>query len=132
MQKSKDLLNDLFNRAKNHGIINEELVKYLESIFPEKIPDILEILKRNITKYVYKPSNRIVWTVIGENDEYFIYPKIYCSCIDFYKNVIIKRKRQFCKHLIAQTIGEALDIFNTTEFNDNKFRESLKEVNLEI
>jgi predicted nucleic acid-binding Zn finger protein len=129
---SKDLLNDLFNRAKEYGIINEELAKYLESIFPERTPDVLKIIKRGITKHIYKPSDRIVWIVIGENDEYFIYPKTFCSCTDFYKNVIIKRKRQFCKHLIAQIISEALGGFKVVEIEDKNFRESLKEVNLEI
>ena len=132
MQMSKDLLNDLFIRVKEHGIINEELVKHIETIYPEKIPDILEIVKRDITKYIYKPSNRVIWTVIGENDEYFIYPKIYCSCIDFYKRVIIEKKRQFCKHIIAQIIGEALNKYKIVENDDKDFKESLREVNLEI
>lgn len=130
MQMSKDLLFNVYKRVKECGIINEDLIKYLESIFPNKTNNALEVIKRGIKKNVYKPSNRTVWTAMGENDEYLIYPKLYCSCHDFYKNVVIKKKRIFCKHLLAQTICEALNNYQECEIKDTKFSNFVQELKL--
>jgi len=132
MQRSKEFLVKVYNKAKERGKLNKEVIEYLESKFPGKTDKIIEIVNREITKYCYNPSKRIIWTVIGENDEYLIYPKRYCSCQDFYKRVVIKRKKEYCKHIIAQIIGEAIGKFKIVEWEDDKFRESLKEVNLKI
>ena len=130
MQKSKELLIDIYKHMKESGTINEALIKYLESIFPNKTQDALDVIKRGIKKNIYKPSNRIVWTAMGENDEYLIYPKLFCSCRDFYKNVVIKRKRIFCKHLLAQTICDALNDYQERETTDIEFKSFLKELKL--
>ena len=130
MQSSKDFLSEIYLKTKEKGDIDVEFVNYLESIYPDKSSEILQTLKRGITKYVFKPSNRIIWTAIGENDEYLIYPKIYCSCIDFYNRVVIKRKKVACKHLIAQTISDALNAFKEQELDDKNFTEFIKDLEL--
>ncbi len=130
MQSSKDFLSEIYLKTKEKGDIDDEFVNYLESIYPDKSSEILQTLKRGITKYVFKPSNRIIWTAIGENDEYLIYPKIYCSCIDFYNRVVIKRKKVVCKHLIAQAISDALNEFKEQELDDKSFTEFIKELEL--
>lgn len=130
MQSSKDLLSEIYLKIKEKGDINDEFVNYLESIYPDKSSEILLALKRGITKYIFKPSNRIIWTAIGENDEYLIYPKIYCSCIDFYKRVVIKKEKVVCKHLIAQTISDALNNFKEKELDDRNFATFIKELEL--
>ena len=127
---SKDLLLNVYKRVKESGIINEDLIKYLETIFPNKSQDALEVIKRGIKRNIYKPSNRTLWTAMGENDEYLIYPKLYCSCQDFYKNVVVKRKRIFCKHLLAQTICEALNNYYENEIKDIEFKKFIQELKL--
>lgn len=130
MQSSKDLLSEIYLKLKEKGDIDDEFVNYLESIYPDKSSEILQSLKRGITKYIFKPSNRIIWTAIGENDEYLIYPKIYCSCIDFYNRVVIKRKKVVCKHLIAQTISDALNNFKEKKLDDRNYNTFIKELEL--
>jgi predicted nucleic acid-binding Zn finger protein len=131
MQPSKDLLSEIYSKIKSKELIDEDFINYLESIFPDKSPNILEVIKRGITKYTFKPSNRIVWTAMGENNEYLIYPKIYCGCIDFYKNVIINRIRDFCKHIIAQIICEALNNYKEKKLEDNNFGDFINDLKLE-
>ncbi|GAH27786.1 unnamed protein product, partial [marine sediment metagenome] len=58
---------------------------------PNKADKVLDVIKKGITKYTYKPSNRVVWLALGENREYLIYPKLYCSCLNFYKEVVINQ-----------------------------------------
>lgn len=130
MPPSKRLLIEFFDKVKEKKIIDNELVQKLEELYPDKSPMILEVIKRGVVKNVYKPSNRVVWTVIGENDEYIVYPKLFCSCNDFYNNVVIKRKRNFCKHLLAQLICEALNSYKFVELKDIEFQRRFKALKL--
>jgi predicted nucleic acid-binding Zn finger protein len=129
---SKDLLFQVFSEAKKKQIIDEEFISFLEKIFPDKSTNVLDVLKRGIIKYTYKPSNRIVWVAKGENQEHLIYPKLFCSCQDFYKNVVVKKKRDFCKHILAQIISEALNKFEAISLEDDKFKEIVKDLKLKI
>ncbi len=131
MQSSKDLLSEIYSKIKNKGLIDEDFVNFIESIFPDKSPNILKVIKRGITKYIFKPSDKIVWTAMGQNNEYLIYPKVYCGCIDFYKNVVIKRIRGFCKHIIAQVICEALNNYQVNIIEDDKFADFMEHLKLE-
>ena len=131
MQSSKDLLSEIYSKIKDKGLIDEDFVTFIESIFPDKSPNILKVIKRGITKYTFKPSGKIVWTAMGQNNEYLIYPKVYCGCIDFYKNVVIKRVRGFCKHIIAQVICEALDNYQISIIEDDKFANFMEHLKLE-
>ncbi len=131
MQSSKDLLSEIYSKIKNKGLIDEDFVNFIESIFPDKSPNILKVIKRGITKYTFKPSGKIVWTAMGQNNEYLIYPKVYCGCIDFYKNVVIKRIRGFCKHIIAQVICEALNNYQVSIVKDDKYASFMDDLKLE-
>jgi len=129
---SKDLLLKIYQKAKEKQIIDEELLTFLESVFPDKSATVIEVIKRGITKYVYTPSNRIVWTAKGENQEHMIYPQLYCSCQDFYKNIVIKRKRDFCKHIVAQIISEALKSYKQEKLKDKHFNNLIRDFKLKI
>ncbi len=129
---SKDLLLKIYQKAKEKQIIDEEFLTFLESVFPDKSATVIEVIKRGITKYVYTPSNRIVWTAKGENQEHMIYPQLYCSCQDFYKNIVIKRKRDFCKHILAQIISEALKSYKQEKVKDQHFNNLIRDFKLKI
>ena len=129
---SKDLLFDIYLKAKNKSAIDDELISLIDSIFPGKVEKVLEVIKKGITKYYYKPSNRVVWVALGKNCEHMIYPRLYCSCQDFYKNVVIVRKRNFCKHLVAQAICEGLNDFNELELENEDFDTLVEDLNLKF
>lgn len=131
-QMSKEILFQVYEKAKEKQSIDKEFITFLEEIFPDKSIDVIASMKRGIIKYIYKPSNRIIWAAKGENQEHLIYPKLYCSCQDFYKNVVIKNKRRFCKHILAQIISEALNNFVVVSLEDNKFKEFVSDLRLKI
>ena len=120
---SKDLLLKIFQKVEEKGVIDDEFIKYLDNLFSDKSINIFDVIQRGFIKYTYKPSNKIVWGVKAKNlkEEYLIFPKLYCSCWDFYKRVVMERKRAFCKHLLAQTICEALESFEEIELKDNDY-----------
>jgi predicted nucleic acid-binding Zn finger protein len=128
MQTTKEFLISFHNKIKDKTIIDKELIEHLDSIYPNKSSIILDVLKSGITKYIYKPSNRVIWTVLGEEDEHVILPYIFCSCRDFYKNVVINQKRNFCKHLIAQIISIVMQGYEEIELEDDEFEELLKDL----
>ena len=129
---AKDLLLKIFEKVRQKQVIDDDFISFLELIFPDKSSDVMETLKKGITKYIYKPSNRVVWTAMGRNQEHLIHPKLFCSCQDYYKNVVVNRKREFCKHIIAQIISEALHNFKETVLDDNKFKELVSDLKLKI
>lgn len=129
MQESKDFLNNIIEKIKEKKEIDDEFIEYIDNVFSNKSVDVLETIKRGITKYIYKPSERVIWVSIGTDSDHLIYPKLFCSCHDFYQNVIILKKRLICKHLLAQLICESLDNFNEVELEDSEFKERIRELN---
>ncbi|MFW9896124.1 MAG: hypothetical protein ACFFD7_10005 [Candidatus Thorarchaeota archaeon] len=129
---TKGKLLRIFEKAKEKLKIDKDFINFLDRVFPDKSSDVMETLKRGITKYTYKPSNRIVWSAMGANQEHLIYPSLFCSCQDFYKNVVVNRNRDLCKHLVAQVISEALNDFKETTLPDEKFKEFVSELKLKI
>ena len=136
---SKDLLFDVYSIAKKKGVIDDELINFIDTIFPNKADKVLDVIKKGITKYTFKPSNRVIWLALGsikkkvkiyskddidtKNREYLIYPKIYCSCLNFYKEVVINQSIGYCKHLITQVICEALNKYKKVELKDKEFED---------
>ena len=128
---SKDLLSSIFQKVKDKGVIDDEFIKYLDGLFSGKSASILEVVQRGFIKYTYNPSKKVVWCVPAKKrpeEEYFIYPKIYCSCRDFYKAIVLERTRSFCKHLLAQVICEALQSFKNVELEDSLFKKRITEL----
>ena len=117
---SKDLLFKLISILNDKSKIDDEIINYLNSIFSENAERVLETIKRGITKYHIE--DRVIWTAMGENSEHIIYPKIYCSCPDFYLNVVIERKRDYCKHILAQIICDILNNYNEKDLSYNEFK----------
>jgi predicted nucleic acid-binding Zn finger protein len=58
---------------------------------------------------------------VGREKEYFMIPRFYCQCDDFYIRVVIKKETDLCYHLLAQSIAETLGKFETFEVSDNDF-----------
>jgi len=79
----------------------------------------VELVKEGkVKKYVFQPSGRIVWIVVGRKREYEIIPLAnFCSCDDFYFNVI-NNKTPLCYHLIAQKIAEKQKRFDKIDTSD--------------
>ena len=80
-----------------------------------------------IVKVVFTPSNRQIWMKLGTDKDYIIYPRMYCSCMDFFLQGIIKKRTYYCKHLIAQGIVEELTKTNPNEIEIREKDENFKE-----
>ncbi len=114
-----DVLNAICREAKAAGKLSGKNLTELYELFGQRFTKALEALKENrVKKYVFKPSSRTVWIVIGRERDYLIMPEAeFCTCDDFYFRVLDK-KIHLCYHLIAQKIARNLGWFETIEEND--------------
>lgn len=116
-----DLHNLLSEIGRERGI-PEESKEILRKTYGAKFRKAEEaVSSMAVKKYIFKPSGRIVWIVVGREKEYFLIPEFYCQCDDFYINVVIRRKVNLCYHILAQAIAEQLGRFEKFEAPDSDF-----------
>ena len=84
----------------------------------EKIQTSLE--ENRIKLHLFEPSQRKVWTIVGQGEEHWIYPEMdYCSCPGFYFGQLNDKKE--CYHLKAIRIAQKENKFETITFSDEEF-----------
>ena len=80
--------------------------------------------QRRVKRYVFEPSGRIVWIVVGKESEYQVLPLSgYCDCNDFYFRVV-DGEAGLCYHLTAQRLADALDEYDEVR-EDDEFHDRL-------
>ena len=123
-----DQLNSICREAKKEGKLSGKNLTRLYDLFGQRFTKALNTLKENrVKKYVFKPSGRIVWIVIGRERDYLLMPEAeFCMCDDFYFRVL-DRKIHMCYHLIAQKIARNLSWFETLEETDELYNSLMSE-----
>lgn len=123
-----DTLNAVCRQAKREGKLGGKNLTELYDLFGQRFTKALEALKENrVKKYVFKPSNRIVWIVIGRERDYLIMPQAeFCTCDDFYFRVLDKQVH-LCYHLIAQKIANNLGWYEVITESDELYEALMSE-----
>ena len=123
-----DTLNAICREAKAEGKLSGKSLTELYELFSQRFTKALNALKENrVKKYVFKPSGKTVWIVIGRERDYLIMPEAeFCMCDDFYFRVL-DRKIHLCYHLIAQKIARNLGWYETLEENDKLYESLMNE-----
>jgi predicted nucleic acid-binding Zn finger protein len=123
-----DKLNAICSQAKAAGKLSGNNLTELYELFGQRFTKALDALKeKRVKKYIFKPSGRIVWIVIGKERDYLIMPEAeFCTCDDFYFRVLDK-KVHMCYHLLAQKIAQNLSWFDTIETEDESYDMLMKE-----
>jgi predicted nucleic acid-binding Zn finger protein len=114
-----DLLHVACKEAKAEGKLTGKNLTKLYEIFGQRFTKAFEALTENrVKKYIFKPSNRTVWIVVGKERDYLIMPEAeFCMCDDFYFRVL-DREVHLCYHLIAQKIANVLEWYDAIEERD--------------
>jgi predicted nucleic acid-binding Zn finger protein len=123
-----DALNAICREAKAEGKLSGKSLTELYELFGQRFTKALNALKENrVKKYVFKPSGRTTWIVIGRERDYLIMPEAeFCMCDDFYFRVL-DREIHLCYHLIAQKIARNLGWYETLEENDEHYESLMNE-----
>ena len=130
LEKSSEveLLEQVCKEAKEKGKLNGNQLNQLYETFGMRFTKAWEALKEGrIKKYVFKPSNRIVWIVVGKERDYLVIASAdFCMCDDFYFRVL-DQQIHLCYHLIAQKIAEALNWYDKIEEHDELYASLMDE-----
>ena len=123
------MLDAICQKAKTEGRLPGSDLLKLYTIFDQRLIRALEVVHtEKVTVHTFEPSGRKVWTVEGEKGEYLVFPKAkFCSCQDFYFQVVKKMKVHLCYHLIAQKMASVLNQFIKKEHPDDEYDEFLKQ-----
>ena len=108
--------------------IGDAALRKLAAAFGQRFEKALEAVKdRRVKKYVFKPSSRIVWIVVGRGRDYLIMPAAdFCTCDDFYFRAM-DRQIHLCYHLIAQKIAETTDSYELYDEEDELYDALMRE-----
>lgn len=79
------------------------------------------VVQHNVYKYVFRPSGRVLWIVVGRQKDYLIYPDMYCSCSDFYLNSVVRKKVDACYHILARILAEFLGFYDVLYASDDEY-----------
>jgi len=120
--KEIKVLEQVCEEAKNNGKVTGNHLTQLSEALGSRFTKAWDAIKEErVKKYVFSPSGRIVWIVVGREREYQIMPAAaFCSCDDFYFRVM-DREANICYHLIAQKIAEALERYDKVEEEDRLY-----------
>jgi len=123
-----EILKTICKAAKKDGKLTGKNLTRLYKAFGQRFTKALEALKENrVKKYVFKPSCRGVWIVVGKKRDYLLMPEAdFCSCDDFYFRVL-DREVHLCYHLIAQKIANILKWYDAIEERDELYDSLMNE-----
>jgi len=123
-----ETLDDICRKAGSNQEISDEDLLELQQVFGQRSAKALEVLRENrVKKYIFKPSNRVVWVVVGKGRDYLLMTKAeFCTCDDFYFRVL-DRQIHMCYHLVAQRLAEASGSYETVEADDELYDSLMNE-----
>ena len=128
MKKASEahLLDNICSEVKLEGQVSETQKASLSEVFGQRVKKALEVLDEGrVKRYVFQPSGRVVWIVVGKQRDYLVMPAIdYCSCYDFFFQF---DQGHVCYHIIAQKLAEATGRFDSFEDDDQFYSVLIKE-----
>jgi predicted nucleic acid-binding Zn finger protein len=112
----------ILDEIQKEGTISEGMQKLLQEEYGLKYSNAEGLVSsKAVKKYIFSPSGKTLWIVVGREKEYFVMPGFYCQCDDFYINVVIRKRSKLCYHLFAQALAEHLGNFEVYEIPDSDF-----------
>jgi len=117
-----ETLRRVCSEAKAAGKLSGENLNQLYELFGQRFTKALDaVTEGRVKKYMFKPSGRVVWIVVGRERDYLIMPEAeFCTCDDFYFRVLDK-KVHMCYHLLTQKLAQNLGWFQTYEERDESY-----------
>lgn len=127
-ETESDVLRSFCEEAKQKGEVTAEHLTRLTAVFGSRFTKALKAVKDSrVKRYVFEPSGRVVWIVVGRRRDYLVMPAApFCSCDDFYYKVM-EKKAYLCYHLIAQKLAERLAQYDGIDECDGFYDVLMKE-----
>jgi predicted nucleic acid-binding Zn finger protein len=125
---SEEKLDPALKSILRDKVISGKALEELAAKYEERFWRALKIVaEHRVKQYVFEPSRRTMWIVVGKEKDYLVLSDFYCSCKDFYLNAVIRQKNQLCYHLLAKIIGKSLNLYERFNVPDSQFPELMSE-----
>lgn len=127
--KKKDLI-QRFNKQRVARVAQVEDIKMTINLDRIKVLDedtylkaLRAVKRKRVVKFKFIPSELVLWGVYSERRErvYIVIPDLYCSCTGFLMNVIMKRRKEYCYHMVAQKIAEKTGVYGEEILSDEEY-----------
>ena len=116
------------NIKKNKAITGNSLELLVKEYGERFWRAIKAVSERAVNKYTFEPSGQIVWIVVGKTRDYLIsLEDRYCTCDDFYVNVVLTKNFDICYHILAKMIAVSLNLYNTYSVDDECYPNMMEE-----
>ncbi len=90
------------------------------------------VLSGSVKKHVFSPSGRVVFTVVGRDNEEFIDPeRPFCSCNNFFFKVL-SGEAELCYHLLSYKIALESKNLDTVNFSDDEYAPLLVAISRDV
>ena len=118
----------ILNKIKREGYISQSNLQALRALYGTRFINAFNAVKENaVKKYTFLPSGIEVWIVVGKKKDYLILGDYYCSCVDFLMNVVLKKKKSMCYHLLAKLLAENLNRYEEFKLPDTYYKKFISE-----
>jgi predicted nucleic acid-binding Zn finger protein len=89
----------------------------------------LEAIRESRVKlYIFKPSGRRMWIVVGKHGRYLVLPDAeYCTCNDFFFRVMSGEKPS-CYHILAVKKAVKEETYSIIEKEDTSYKRMLEDL----
>ncbi len=82
------------------------------------------VSEKRIKLHLFEPSNRKIWTVVGKDEEYWLFPDMeFCSYPAFYYGKL--NGKQECYHLEAAKLAQKENKIEIIKFSDDEYGDFL-------
>ena len=121
-------LENILAEIKSDKNFSLQHLKFFIQVFNDRFWRALQnLLSSSVKKYVFHPSNRVEWIVVGKTRDYLIISNLYCSCDDFYVKVVVQKNAKMCYHLLSKLLGEALGNYEQINVEDERYDELMRD-----
>ncbi len=121
-------LKKVFDEIRLDKKISIDQMHFFFKEFDERFWKALQtVLERGIKKYTFVPSNRIAWIVVGKKRDYLIISDLYCSCEDFYLNVVVRKSAKMCYHLLSKVLANIFEDYEKITVEDERYDQLMKD-----
>ena len=120
--EERRVLERVLDETRNNRELSRTNWERLRGVFGDRFDRAWRLVQeKRVKRYTFKPSNRVVWIVVGQGGEYQVLPAAgYCGCDDFYFRVI-DSETAICYHLLGQKLAEALRSYDNVEEDDEAY-----------
>lgn len=115
-------IREFYRKLKRDGKSTEEIFNVMSEIYGSRFSKAIEAVKKGrIKKYIFEPSGKRIWIVVGKKCDYIVLTDVgFCSCNDFYYR-IMNDEPSLCYHLIACWIAQVIGKFDLIREEDELY-----------